>query len=210
MATDCPRCPILIHEVEALRAALDAGDVINQAKGLVMAARGCDADDAFRILVEQSRQEDRELHDVATELIRRPRLASSAPAVARPTYRPPARRALAATLWASISVQRDAATLRLHGEGDLFCCEALEGALEELAASYLTVIVDLSGVRFADSRFVTTFDQAARRHPDTRLVIRAAPEVFHLVARVCGIGEHYVVEGGTPLLLDERRRLTDR
>lgn len=209
MATDCPRCPVLVLEVEALRAALGAGDVINQAKGLVMAAKGCDAEHAYRILVEQSRQEDRELHDVATELIHRPR-RTSAPAFARPAYRPPARRALAASLWASISVQGAEATLRLHGEGDLFCCEALEGALEELAASYLTVIADLSDVRFADSRFVTTFDQAARRHPDTRLVIRAAPDVFHLVARVCGLGEHYVVEGGPPTLIDERRRLTDR
>jgi hypothetical protein len=210
MATDCPRCPILIHEVEVLRAALDAGDVINQARGLVMAARGCDADDAFRVLVEQSQQENRELGDVATELISRPRPAGAGPFFSKPTYRPPARRALAATLWASISVQGSTATLRLHGEGDLFCCEALEGALEELAASYLTVLADLSDVRFADSRFVTTFDQAARRHPDTRLVIRAAPEVFHLVARVCGLGEHYVVEGDAPVLLDDRRRLTDR
>lgn len=54
-----------LHEAMASRA------VIEQAKGLIMGATGCDADTAFQRLVEQSQHENIKLRDLAAELIER-------------------------------------------------------------------------------------------------------------------------------------------
>ena len=56
--------------VEQLRTALVTRGVIDQAKGIIMAARGIDADAAFGILVRQSQQQNRKLRDLAEEFVR--------------------------------------------------------------------------------------------------------------------------------------------
>jgi hypothetical protein len=60
----------LTAEIAGLRKAMETRAVIEQAKGIVMAAMGCDADEAFKILVEQSQHENRKLHTVAADLVR--------------------------------------------------------------------------------------------------------------------------------------------
>jgi hypothetical protein len=56
-----------------MRAAMQSRAVIEQAKGVIMATSGCDADGAFGSLVDQSQYENRTLRDVAEEIVRRQR-----------------------------------------------------------------------------------------------------------------------------------------
>jgi hypothetical protein len=58
-------------EVDQLQAALATRDVIGQAKGILMAAMRCTADEAFALLVKQSQAENRKLIDIAHELAAR-------------------------------------------------------------------------------------------------------------------------------------------
>jgi GAF domain-containing protein len=55
---------------EQLRSALASRATIEQAKGIIMATLRCDADTAFRRLVEQSQHENRKLRDVADAVVR--------------------------------------------------------------------------------------------------------------------------------------------
>lgn len=56
---------------EHLRTALTSRAVIDQAKGMLMAIRRIDADDAFALLVEQSQRENTKLRDVAERFVAR-------------------------------------------------------------------------------------------------------------------------------------------
>ena len=58
----------LVAEVEHMHAAMETRSVIDQAKGVIMAAAGCSPDAAFAILVAQSQSENRKLHEIATEI----------------------------------------------------------------------------------------------------------------------------------------------
>jgi hypothetical protein len=78
-STTCARCADLERELDQLREAIASRDLIGQAKGIVMATTGCDADAAFQVLVKQSQHENRKLRDVAAELIARPRTAAGPP-----------------------------------------------------------------------------------------------------------------------------------
>jgi AmiR/NasT family two-component response regulator len=60
----------LAREVAGLRRALETRATIEQAKGIVIAATGCDPDAAFDVLVRQSQHENRKLHAVAEDLVR--------------------------------------------------------------------------------------------------------------------------------------------
>jgi GAF domain-containing protein len=57
--------------VEHLQAALTSRAVIDQAKGMLMAIRQIDADDAFALLVEQSQRENVKLREVADKFVAR-------------------------------------------------------------------------------------------------------------------------------------------
>ena len=59
----------LEHELEGLRTAMHTRGVIEQAKGMLMIQRRCDADDAFAALVELSQRSHRKLVDVAEALV---------------------------------------------------------------------------------------------------------------------------------------------
>jgi GAF domain-containing protein len=52
-----------------LGTALVSRAVIDQAKGIIMGARGISAEEAFQVLVEQSQQENVKLHDIAARLV---------------------------------------------------------------------------------------------------------------------------------------------
>lgn len=54
---------------EQLETALASRAVIEQAKGVLMAGRGCSADEAFALLVELSQRSNRKLRDVAQGLV---------------------------------------------------------------------------------------------------------------------------------------------
>jgi GAF domain-containing protein len=54
-----------------LRQAMEHRSTIEQAKGIIMATTGCDADAAFDVLVRQSQHENRKLREVADELVAR-------------------------------------------------------------------------------------------------------------------------------------------
>lgn len=55
--------------VTNLRIALDSRATIEQAKGILMATKGCDADAAFAELVERSSLQHRKLRDVARDIV---------------------------------------------------------------------------------------------------------------------------------------------
>jgi hypothetical protein len=59
----------LTAEVAGLRRALESRAVIEQAKGVIMARVGCDADAAFEVLVHQSQSENRKLREIAQGLV---------------------------------------------------------------------------------------------------------------------------------------------
>jgi hypothetical protein len=61
----------LIALVGHLRVALESRDVIGQAKGIIMASTGCNADEAFALLVAQSQAENRKVIAIATSLVAR-------------------------------------------------------------------------------------------------------------------------------------------
>jgi hypothetical protein len=56
-------------QVAQLRRALESRATIDQAKGIVMADRRCDADEAFRVLVNVSQDANTKLRDVADLLV---------------------------------------------------------------------------------------------------------------------------------------------
>jgi GAF domain-containing protein len=55
---------------ENLRRAMDSRGVIEQAKGILIAERRCDAEEAFRVLSRMSQESNRKLRDIAVELVR--------------------------------------------------------------------------------------------------------------------------------------------
>jgi hypothetical protein len=57
------------EQVVQLRTALATRGVIEQAKGIVMARTGRDADGAFALLLEQSQAENRKVREIAMELV---------------------------------------------------------------------------------------------------------------------------------------------
>jgi GAF domain-containing protein len=57
-----------------LRRAMESRATIEQAKGVIMATSGCNADEAFAILRGQSQLENRKLRDIATELVQHQQL----------------------------------------------------------------------------------------------------------------------------------------
>jgi GAF domain-containing protein len=59
------------HLSEQLGEAMQYRAVIEQAKGVLMAAGGRNADEAFQLLVRVSQRENRKLRDIATELVER-------------------------------------------------------------------------------------------------------------------------------------------
>jgi GAF domain-containing protein len=63
---------------EQLEAAIESRDVIGQAKGLLMAQTGVDADGAFELLRSMSQQQNRKLRDLAQTLVERRSSARSA------------------------------------------------------------------------------------------------------------------------------------
>jgi AmiR/NasT family two-component response regulator len=57
------------HVAEQLQAAMKSRAVIEQAKGIVMAQRGCDAEAAFDVLVQLSQASNRKLRDIAEVMV---------------------------------------------------------------------------------------------------------------------------------------------
>ena len=60
-----------VDEMALLAAAIESRDLIGQAKGVIMATMGCAADEAYRLLKEQSQHENRKLVDIAAEVAAR-------------------------------------------------------------------------------------------------------------------------------------------
>ena len=58
-------------EVQDLRAALRTRPVIEQAKGILMADRGCTPDEAFEMLSAASQRENRKIRDIAQAMVDR-------------------------------------------------------------------------------------------------------------------------------------------
>jgi AmiR/NasT family two-component response regulator len=54
---------------ENLAQAMKSRATIEQAKGILMASRGCGADEAFEILVRASQRENRKLRDIAHQIV---------------------------------------------------------------------------------------------------------------------------------------------
>jgi AmiR/NasT family two-component response regulator len=60
-----------IDELALVTAAIESRDIIGQAKGVIMVTVGCTADEAFRLLKEQSQHENRKLVQVAADIAAR-------------------------------------------------------------------------------------------------------------------------------------------
>jgi hypothetical protein len=60
-----------LDEIEQLRSALTSRATIDQAKGIVMAQRGCDADEAFAVLVRTSQDRNIKVRDLAATIVAR-------------------------------------------------------------------------------------------------------------------------------------------
>lgn len=60
----------LEEQVAGRRATASGRSRIDQAKGLVMATRGCDAETAWQMLFRASREQDVQVHDLADALVR--------------------------------------------------------------------------------------------------------------------------------------------
>ena len=58
-------------EVEDLRATLRSRPVIDQAKGILIAERGCTPDEAFDMLSAASQRENRKVRDIAEAMVER-------------------------------------------------------------------------------------------------------------------------------------------
>lgn len=58
------------HELDGLRTAMLTRGVIEQAKGMLMMHRHCDAEEAFAVLVQLSQTSHRKLVEVAQALVR--------------------------------------------------------------------------------------------------------------------------------------------
>lgn len=56
-------------EIEGLRAALETRGIIEQAKGMLMLQRHCDAEEAFDVLVRLSQKSGKKLVDVARTVV---------------------------------------------------------------------------------------------------------------------------------------------
>ncbi len=56
---------------QQLQQAMESRAVIEQAEGILMAAQGCDPDEAFQILVRASQNQNRKLRAIATEIVAR-------------------------------------------------------------------------------------------------------------------------------------------
>jgi transcriptional regulator with GAF, ATPase, and Fis domain len=61
----------IASEATGLAKAMESRGTIDQAKGVLMATMGCNADEAFRLLRAQSQHENRKLRDIAEEIVRR-------------------------------------------------------------------------------------------------------------------------------------------
>jgi AmiR/NasT family two-component response regulator len=59
------------HLSEQLGEAMEYRAMIEQAKGILMAGGGRNADEAFQLLVRASQRENRNLRDIAAELVQR-------------------------------------------------------------------------------------------------------------------------------------------
>jgi AmiR/NasT family two-component response regulator len=64
--TDLEDCQ---SEVEHLKAALTTRPVIDQAKGILMAERGCTAEEAFELLSGASQRDNRKVRDIARAIV---------------------------------------------------------------------------------------------------------------------------------------------
>jgi AmiR/NasT family two-component response regulator len=58
----------LVAEIDGLHGKIEHRAVIEQAKGVIMSSMGCGADAAFAVLVAQSQDQNRKLHEIAAEL----------------------------------------------------------------------------------------------------------------------------------------------
>lgn len=69
-----PTIDALKQQVEHLRAALASRDLIWEAKLVIAAAMGCHAEEAHRLLVQQSQHENRKLREIAADIVARSRV----------------------------------------------------------------------------------------------------------------------------------------
>ena len=58
-----------VHLSQNLNTAMQSRAVIEQAKGVLMGAQHCDADEAFQLLVRASQRENRKLREIAEEIV---------------------------------------------------------------------------------------------------------------------------------------------
>jgi AmiR/NasT family two-component response regulator len=66
--------------ISHLERALASRDLIGQAKGVLMATRGCSADEAFSVLTHSSQHQNRKLTEIAAQVVASVVIASPAEA----------------------------------------------------------------------------------------------------------------------------------
>ena len=85
------------HLSQDMTTAMNSRTTVEQAKGILMGARGCNTEEALQILVRASQREDRKLREVAEEMVaeagREPRRARTGPSAVVPLTGAPMLRA---------------------------------------------------------------------------------------------------------------------
>ena len=69
VAEDAHSDSMALRLAEQMRQAMETRAVIEQAKGMLIAAHGCTPDEAFKILSESSQRTNRKLRDIATSMV---------------------------------------------------------------------------------------------------------------------------------------------
>ena len=64
--TDLAECQT---ELDDMREALESRPVIDQAKGMLIAERGCSPEEAFRMLSHASQRQNRKIRDIARAMV---------------------------------------------------------------------------------------------------------------------------------------------
>ena len=72
-----------VQEARHIHQALETRSIIEQAKGILIGARGCSAAHAFGLLTRASQHQNRKLRDIAAELVEHAQAPNTAPAADR-------------------------------------------------------------------------------------------------------------------------------
>jgi anti-anti-sigma factor len=201
---------LLTRERDGLKAAMETRAVIEQAKGVIMAATHCDADRAFDLLREQSQYLNRKLREVAADIVA-DIVRSSEPgsswvtaeptnteddANTSPTYVEGARVEQAGTAAAIATCSRGERpnVVVVTGQIDELTKPLLATAIGEARAEgWLALEIDLAGVSFLGSAGISVLIAAYETEPVGGIRVINPSPVARRVLEITGLADPFDV-----------------